>query len=82
LSADPDGQGKEGQQEIKGRLEPSSIDEDTGHIEIHGHEYRREKKHGGDEEYHGRHLIQPLSIRPALESLAKGWSITSVSYTH
>lgn len=40
LSADPDGQCKEGQEEIKDRLEPSSIDEHAGHIEVHGHECR------------------------------------------
>ena len=73
LSADPDGQRKEGQEEIEGRLEPSSIYKHTGHIEVYGHQCRWQKEHGGDEEHHVRHLIQPLSIRPALASLAKGW---------
>ena len=41
LNADPDGQRKEDQQEIKGKLECSPIGEYAGHIEVKGHEYQR-----------------------------------------
>lgn len=41
VSTDPDGERKEGQQDIKGGLERAPIGEHTGHIEVKGHEHRR-----------------------------------------
>jgi hypothetical protein len=78
MDADPDGQRKEDQQDIKAKLERSPIGEHAEHIEVEGQDYQRQQKHGGDKDHHGRHLIQSVSIRPALASLVKAVSITSV----
>ena len=60
LSADPDAQGKEGEQDVKGGLESAPISEHTGHIQVESHKHRQEQQHGSAENHHGRHLIQPF----------------------
>jgi len=52
LNANSDGQYKETQQDIKGKLERFPISEYAKHIEVQGHESHRQQKHDGDKDAH------------------------------